>query len=724
MRTVLASHTVRITPGVPATLDVEVVNTVGVIDGLTAVVYGLDPAWVSLIQPVLSLFPDSVGTLTLRFDVPRTCPAGESAITVRVQSTIDPDRAVEHLVGLVVDPVEAAEMEMRPSLVEAGSYAGMQAIIHNLGNVTTEFAVSALDPARGVECHVAPATVAVRPGETGQVAITAHGHRPWFASQREHTLQITAESPTLTLTSTARFIQRPRIPRGVLTALILAAIVTLWALIFLFAIRFVRGGSDPAKAVPESWKEGARSVPLANVAASVSGTVTASTTGEPLSRITVVALRKKGDAWEKTGSAATSEDGSYVLGGLLPGTYRLQAEAVGYTPVWYPGVTDEAQAGAVLVAPAAVLADQDLVIEGELADMTGSVTLPPGTPGGDTPAEITVSLVKDSPDQAEVPPVTLSTTDQFTIPDLPTPATYLVQIVREGFDTQLFQVTLAGGQDTTIDPGSLLASNGTISGIAVDGANQPLGGVKVVIRSGAVERTITTPTVGDKGAFLVEGLPTPGAYVLTFTLEGYSSATVALDLGAGESMPGVVGKLIGGDGSLQGIVRDGQGDPIGGVAVVVTGAKGQQQTATLTTGVGVTGEGSYSLTGLPVPGAYTVTFTKPGFQTTTIGVVFDAAGPRSGLDAVMLPAASTVSGTASLAGVGQAGYKVQISDGTTIREVYTAASPAGAFSFANVAPGSYTITVTGTGITPRVVRIDVVEGVDQTVIVQVVAAGP
>ena len=146
MRAALAAESIRLTPGVAATLDVEVTNTSPIIDGLTAQVIGLDPGWVQLVQPVVTLFPETTGTLTLRFDVPPSCPAGESALTVRVHSTVDPDRSEDHVVWLVVEAVELAELEMRPSLVEGGSHAGMQALVHNLGNAVSELAITALEP--------------------------------------------------------------------------------------------------------------------------------------------------------------------------------------------------------------------------------------------------------------------------------------------------------------------------------------------------------------------------------------------------------------------------------------------------------------------------------------------------------------------------------------------------------------------------------------------------
>ena len=155
MRTTLASTRLRIRPGTPTSLDIEVVNTSDVIDGVTATVFGLDAAWVQMSPPVLTLFPESVGRLTLLFDVPTVCPAGDSILLVRISSTVDPSRHVEHDVWLTVDPVEAATLVLRPSVIVGGRTADIDVQVTNLGNVTTEFVIAGLEPTRAVEC-IAP----------------------------------------------------------------------------------------------------------------------------------------------------------------------------------------------------------------------------------------------------------------------------------------------------------------------------------------------------------------------------------------------------------------------------------------------------------------------------------------------------------------------------------------------------------------------------------------
>ena len=91
----------------------------------------------------------------------------------------------------------------------------------------------------------------------------------------------------------ATFNQKPRIPRGLLTMALLAAIVALWAAVILFVRRRCSAATTtPTKVVATNFNSGGTTdVPLEAVAASMSGSVTARSTGDGLERITVEAYR-------------------------------------------------------------------------------------------------------------------------------------------------------------------------------------------------------------------------------------------------------------------------------------------------------------------------------------------------------------------------------------------------------------------------------------------------
>jgi len=97
---------------------------------------------------------------------------------------------------------------VRMNMPATADPAEIQAEVHNTGNVTTEFAVAALEPTRVLDCEAEPPTVIVPPGQMRSVTIFAKGPRPWFSQTVARSLQITAASSNVTLEETARFNQR------------------------------------------------------------------------------------------------------------------------------------------------------------------------------------------------------------------------------------------------------------------------------------------------------------------------------------------------------------------------------------------------------------------------------------------------------------------------------------------------------------------------------------
>jgi hypothetical protein len=124
----------------------------------------------------------------------------------------------------------------------------------------------------------------------------------------------------------------------------------------------------------------------------------------------------------------------------------------------------------------------------------------------------------------------------------------------------------------------------------------------------------------------------------------------------------------------------------------------------------VNGVGTYTVSNLTVPGTYTMTFTLAGYDVETSTVTFAAAGEQPPLDIVLSSTNAAVRGAVTHAGGGVAGATVELSDGTLTRTTQSASNPAGAFEFPGVAPGRYTLRVTGTKVVEKVVAIEVLPG--------------
>jgi protocatechuate 3,4-dioxygenase beta subunit len=720
VRTQLGLSHLSIRPGVPARVEIEVTNTSDVIDGVTAIVDGIDPNWIRFDSPVVSLFPSSTAMLGFTIDTPFDYPAGDYLVVVRVVSTIDADRQTVHDFWITVEPSLGVDMRIRPSIINGGRTAEIVATVRSTGNTTAMVGVSALDPGRQVDCRVVPPELAVPPGAEGDAIVRLRGPRPWFGQPVSRSVVITARShdisDDLAVEQVATFNQKPRIPRGVLTFLLLAGIIALWATIFLLVANALGSGDEPGKAVASDFNGGRPNVPLAAIAGTASGRVTASTTGEGLPRITVEASRldAAGDP-VPTGSAATDEAGSYELASLLPGTYTLSFSADGYDTVWYPDATSEAEAAAIEITPKANVPDLDVVLTGQTASFSGSIAVPESAAA----PILTVTATQVVDDGSEPVPFTQETTGQIDLQGLPAPATYLIRVEGSDFAPQEFEVEVAAGQVNVLNTVTLGAAEGSIAGIVLDAAGRPLGGVKVEATSGELVLEATTPTSGNVGEFVVVGLETPRTYVLSFTLEGFSSQTVALDLLAGENRTGITATLVGGVGTGTGTARDPAGDPIGGATVVVAGNEFEATTSTLTTG----GIGSYRVSDIPVPGSYTITVSAPGYLPETIRVGFIAAGEQTGLDVVLRPSTARVGGTVTAPdGSGIGDVAVELSDGTDegVRTTATTTSPAGGYVFTDIAPGTYTLRFTAPGRRPFVALVQVGAGdvIDRSVQLQ------
>lgn len=727
MKTDLELSHLTVEPGRSGRVEIAVTNNADVIDGITAIIDGINPDWIRLDQPLISLFPETSGQLALVFDIPTTCPAGDYLVIVRIVSTLDADRQAVHDFWLTVAPSPALAVTVTPRIVTGGAAARFTANVHNTGNTTADVMIEALEPNREIDCTPDPMSLVIPQEQEAPVEIELRGKRPWFGDPVTRTIKVTARTGDIAVEELATFRQRAKIPRGILTALILASIVLLWAFIFLVVVSELRRTEPPAKAVGTDFLTGPENIPIARVAATIEGTVSATTTGAGIPRITVEALRVTADGTlEPIGSAATGDDGTYSLESLIPGTYKVRFSSDGYQTVWFANGGDAATADEVRLDPLDVLDDLDVEMVGDLGELFGKVEVPPDALG--VPLTVTASQVVERSDGStgggtEVPPV-VTTDGTFTLTGLATPATYLVTVTGDGFETQQFEQSLNGGQTTVLNTVQLSAATGTISGTVLDNDLRPLGGVAVTARSGDLVIKSVTPTTGNVGQFQIIGLPTPQTYSITFEFPGYTSSTIALSLDAGQNRSGVDVRLFGGNGSITGVAVGQDGLAVGGATVTVRGDNTESTTTTLTTGGIGGGPGTFTVTDLPVPGNYTVSITAPGFQTETLSAFFFGGAEQNLGQVLLLPDTSVVRGTVSSGGGGVGEVEVTLSDGTPrTRVTISASNPAGAYSFAGVAPGSYTLEFKKPGLATKVVSLKVDAGVDATVSTSL-AAGP
>jgi hypothetical protein len=535
--------------------------------------------------------------------------------------------------------------------------------------------------------------------------------------------------PPIVQTTLVRLRQRPLLSRGLLTALVLAAIVGLWAAAFLLGLGQAFKGEPMTKQAPASFfaavtgQHGAVNAAAVNggapagslpktgplppgVGGIVTGTVTAASNHQPTGRILVEALRRTDQGLQVVSSAASQADGSYSLAGLFPTSYLLRFSATGYRTVWYPGVPTEAGAKPVGTTAAAVTGGIDAVITGLPASIQGSID------PGDTLQQVTATVQATSLVGTVTKPIATTTTvgGKYRLANLPAPGTYQLSFTAPGYQPTTVVTTVGGGQQRYQPTVLLSVGNGQIGG-TVTGGGQPLGGVVITTTVNGKDVTVGSPTSGAVGSFLIPNLPTPQTYVITFTAAGYGSQTSVVQLGPGQSRNDLQVSLIPGVGSVTGVLTDSAGNRLGGATVTVGGAPTAMATTTLTTGA----VGYFSVNSLPAPGEYTLTFSLPGYAATTVPIQLTADGAPPTVRVTMATALGSITGVITGPdGSPQQGATVTATDGRRNWQVQsTGASPGlanGGYLLDNLLPGTYTVTVTMPGLGQQTALLTVTAG--------------
>ncbi len=693
MRAVSAPSALEVAPGGTGTVPLEVQNTSGVIDELTVRVLGVPADAVDVSPSRVVLFPDATAHVRLTFTLPETFPAGTHALQVVLTGAVGGDVREPLPVELSVPPRPRARLTAAPSLVRARRRAAYTVQAANTGNVPLDLALRTVDTDRALTATLTPSTLHVPVAGTATSTVVVHAPRRVLGADQDRTVRVEAQGAAGDVTLTLR--HRPLVGRGVVTALVLLAIVAAWAAAMWFGMRMALGAEPVGKVVAGSFyaatvgaggvpdgalpKDGA--VPAA-VGATLSGTVVSAVDGLGVGRLTVDALRRTRDGLVVVSSAATQADGTYTMSGLFPGPYLVRVQAEGHTPVWYPDAASDGAARAVRAPAQEVTEGVDLRVEGDPATLSGTVDV--GQTTREVPVDVTVAAAWDGADPALT--WTVRTTDgTYAVEGLPAPGTYTLTFEAEGYTATTATERVLGGQQRIATPVTLGAGTGQVGGVVTDGV-RPLGGVTVTTTVDGEEVQVGTPTVGDVGRFVLPSLPTPATYVLTFTRAGYGTQTLVVDLAAGERREDVRVTLPAGAGTVTGRVVDGSGAGLGGVQVTAGGTGGS--TTTLTAG----DVGAFTIAGVGA-GELTLTFAKDGYTPTTVAV--DATGGSAGT-VTLRDAVGTVTGRVLQQGGGVAGRTVQATDGAQVRTTTSAQSGAlgaGTYAVDGLHAGRWTVSV-------------------------------
>lgn len=381
-----------------------------------------------------------------------------------------------------------------------------------------------------------------------------------------------------------------------------------------------RGGARAVGAEAQGLTSGINAV-IQGLPASITGSVDpGDTLHQVTSTVTARPLNVAGGSAHSI--TVTTHGGKYTFPKLAaPASYQLTFTTPGYQT---STLLDTVNGGDKRIEASVTLGAAQGGISG-LVVGGDSGTSPPV--GG-----ATVSTTVDGKTVSVLTPTT-GAVGTFAIPNLPTPATYVLNYSAPGHGTWTEVVELAAGQSYTKALGKLTSGTGTISGIVHDGDSSGLlGGVTVTVGGSAASTTAgtdpagtatttspttTTLTNGNIGAFSFNGLA-DGQYTLSFSLDGYTPASVPVVVDssrpAGKRAPIVQVRLYKQAGDITGIVWV---NDVAMPGATLTATDGTQTfTAMSSSAGGQLPAGGYDLSGLP-PGTYSVTATVPGAKQQT-----------------------------------------------------------------------------------------------------------
>ncbi len=680
MRASVLTPFVDITPGEPVEVQLEVVNTLDIVDLISIDLPDLARAEFRLDRESVSLFPNETAVVTMTLQLRKTFPAGPGRIEVRLASALRPDLVEWRQVAVDVAPFAGAELSVTPEAIVAKSKMQMRAFVRNTGNTSLNVALLAKDDQGDLRFVLQPPSLLVEPETEAMVLIEGKGRRPLFGTPAYRSVHISAESEAGLLDDTVTVTQRPLLVRGMLTALVLASIIALWAIIVTTGVDFVLK-SDPAPkgvpldfAAPVSYSTlasvgsagavgGSGSSSVAALLGSISGTVVGADSGEPIPRIAVEAHRANrkapdapfGSDATRVQSAATDENGAFTLDGIFPGTYKLKLVGPGFEDSWYPGVPSVDQATEVTIEAGEDRQLDPVPASGLLGTITGTID------AGDQTAVITVvvrPLVNDVP-AFEVARLDVTPPDldgdgyadgpaTYEVPGLASPMKYSISVSSGEFADQRIIETLAAGQRLEAAPIRLVPGEGRVIGTIVLQGSPPNGPVTVTATTGDTSFTLDTPapSVIDSGDgitstvdFAFSGLPAPGTYSLSFAAAGFETAFSSVDVEAGPDVDAGQIVMTGGSRTFSGRVLDAEtGLRLGDVDVTVLTSDGTISTKTLpaplTLSAGAASDtdcrsrppvpaydpassaGSFVFDNLPL-GVLSITFSAPGYTSIT-----------------------------------------------------------------------------------------------------------
>jgi hypothetical protein len=356
------------------------------------------------------------------------------------------------------------------------------------------------------------------------------------------------------------------------------------------------------------------------------------------------------------------------------------------------------------------------VVEGVGGTIEGTITAASTNLGV---GRITVQAIQDSPSGPTLVSSAATAADgSYSLVGL-LPGSYKLQLTAPGFQDQWYPAASSETSATPVIVSSMQVSPGvdatvtgmpgSISGQVATGVTPPPTVTVSVLPYQGTTATHATVTTDATGHYIVQNLPTPGTYDLSFTAAGFQEGSDVEVLSGGDQRIANMVTLTAGNGDIDGIVTDGT-NPLGGVAITATSNGQTVTTATPTSG----NVGHFSLSGLSTPATYLLTFTKAGYGTTTEAVALGAGQPSNNISVALAGGTGVISGQVSGSMFpGQSpkplgGVTVTVNGGAmpVTTQTLTGGTTLGTYQISGLTtPGSYTVTFSEGGYVSQTVPV-------------------
>ncbi len=259
----LSPPDVRVLPGTPDRLVVDVVNLGSVVERYTCEIVGIDRAWWQVTPESIELFPErgpgagghgappSRGQFTLTFSPPRSseAPAGTHHFGVMVRGEHDPAARQVEEGSLVILPFGSIQAAAHPQIARGRWRAGVAVRVTNAGNRPESIQVSGSDPSDIVAFEIRPATFDVAPGAEATASVRLGRGAPklvGISETRPFSLTVRPQSDTPPVTLGGTYEKQTLLPSGLLAGLV-GLVVLAFAATALAATFLNRGTPGPTQ---------------------------------------------------------------------------------------------------------------------------------------------------------------------------------------------------------------------------------------------------------------------------------------------------------------------------------------------------------------------------------------------------------------------------------------------------------------------------------------------